>query len=240
MINSEMKKTARVNSLFDAEKAPISRASRPLSEPPPILRDLKGHSDYLDSPLVCLTFDDGPDPLYTPLILDLLDRQQTSATFFVLGEAALRYPHLVELIVSAGHSLGAHTHSHYYPWMISSARARSEVSLCTAAIAQITGKQPRWFRPPYGHIRRAMIERASQEKMTTVLWNHSIVDWGPRATDKGIAQRLEEADSGDIVLMHDGARHHNRPDITARQLPAFLRSLTERGILPVSLDQVIC
>lgn len=193
--------------------------------------------DQLDT-RICLTFDDGPDPEHTPRILDVLAEYKIRASFFVLGAAAEQFPHLIERAINEGHTLGNHTYSHPHPWLIMPQRARTEVSRATKCIQQITGYAPRWFRPPHGRLRTAMVDQARRENMTTVLWNHSVIDWGPLGTDAGIAQRLGEVKSGDIVLLHDGARQHNHPGITARQLPRFIESLLQKKILPVALDQV--
>lgn len=220
------------------KQAPVSL---PQVNPPgsrAILKNLKNLSGYLHNPLVCLTFDDGPDPVYTPLILDLLAEHKTRANFFVLGEAAERFPQLVKRMVDEGHAVGNHTYSHCHPWTISPRRARQEVSRATEVIAHITGQSPRWFRPPHGRTRPAMLNQASVENMRTVLWSHSIIDWGPLGTPEGISQRLHNIKFGDIVLMHDGKRQHNRPDITVQQLPEAIADLAQRGILPVTLDQV--
>lgn len=187
---------------------------------------------------ICLTFDDGPDPAHTPRILDVLAEYKIRASFFVLGAAAEQFPHLIERIINEGHTLGNHTHSHPHPWLVLPQRARAEVSQATECIRKIAGYAPRWFRPPHGRLRKAMLDQARLENMTTVLWNHSVIDWGPLGTDAGIAQRLREVKAGDIVLLHDGARQHNRPELTARQLPRFIESLLQKNIQPVALDQV--
>lgn len=187
---------------------------------------------------VCLTFDDGPDPQYTPNILKVLADFDIKATFFVLGEAAERYPHLIEQVIKAGHTVGNHTYSHRHPWMMSSAQAGHEVIHANAVISQITGSVPRWFRPPFGRLRGAMRRQAQQEQMATVLWSHSIIDWGVMGTKAGISKRLAQIKPGDIVLMHDGKREHNHPEITLQCLPQFLRSLADRSLVACSLDGV--
>lgn len=204
-----------------------------------ILKSIKNLSSYLHNPLVCLTFDDGPDPAHTPAILDVLAEYKTRANFFVVGESAERFPALVRRMVDEGHSVGNHTYSHRHPWTMTAHTARQEVSRATEVITQLTGQAPRWFRPPHGRLRKVMLEQARLENMTTVLWSHSVIDWGPLGTEAGVAQRLHDINFGDIVLMHDGQRQHNHPDITARQLPVLLEQLTRRGILPVTLDQVV-
>ena len=204
----------------------------------PILKDLKSDSDYVHCPWVCLTFDDGPDPDYTPKILDILAEHNVHANFFVLGSAAKQYPQLIKRMIDEGHVVGNHTYSHFHPWTISSRRARVEVTRTSQVIRRIVGESPRWFRPPHGRLRKAMLDQVHNENMHTVLWNHSIIDWGPLGTEQGIAQRLHDIKFGDIVLMHDGAREHNHPELLIKQLPTFVKNLNTRGIRTVTLDQV--
>ena len=188
---------------------------------------------------VCLTFDDGPDPDYTPEILAVLADYGVKATFFVVGEAAERFPQLVEKIVAAGHTIGNHTYSHRHPWLISSARAKSEVARTTDIVENIIGSAPRWFRPPFGRLRTAMRKQAHAEHMATVLWSHSIIDWGALGTKTGIARRLDQVKAGDIVLMHDGKPEQNRPGLTLQCLPGFLRSLAGKSLVACNLDEVV-
>lgn len=187
---------------------------------------------------ICLTFDDGPDPAYTQKILDILADYNVKASFFVLGKAAEQYPNLVEQMVKAGHSIGNHSYNHHHPWMISSDLSRYEVTRTSAIIKSITGDAPRWFRPPFGRLRTAMRKQAFQERMKTVLWSHSIIDWGPLGTEAGISKRLLHIEPNDIVLMHDGKREHNHPDIIIQCLPGFLRSLRESNLVAYNLDGV--
>lgn len=218
--------------------ASSSRLDRSADDRRNIIRcvgDLGGRLN--DEPLVCLTFDDGPDPVYTPLILDILREYRVSASFFVTGEAALYIPWVVGRIIDDGHSIGNHSYNHSHPWLGSSGYARQEVSRASQVIAHIAGKPLRWFRPPFGRLRQAMIAQAAAENMTTVLWSHSIIDWGWCATDAGIGRRLNNIKAGDIVLMHDGKRQSNRPEILVRQLPALLERLKQKMVL-ATLDQV--
>ncbi len=187
---------------------------------------------------ICLTFDDGPDPEYTPQLLDILDRYNAKATFFVLGEAAEAYPHLVQRIIAAGHSLGNHSHRHNHPWAMSYDRAQREVSVASRILKEITGVTPHWFRPPFGRLRTAMQRQAQSEKMTTVLWSRSVIDWGVLGTKAGIARRLARVNPGEIVLLHDAKRTSNNPGYTCECLPEFLRSLAQRGLSARNLDEV--
>src|SRR5690606_20960127 len=261
-MNSEFAKRVAVNPVvLNPPPAPQPASST-------ILKNLKNVSGYLHSPLVCLTFDDGPDPVYTPAILDVLALHDLRASFFVLGEAAERFPHLVKRMLDEGHTVGNHTYSHRHPWMVSSRRAQDEVARGSESLRKITGESPRWLRPPHGRLRRAMLKQVQAENMTTVLWSHSlidwgpmgpaaglaprmhdiqcgdimrmhtIVDWGPMGTEAGIAQRMHDIKFGDIVLMHDGQREHNHPHLIVQQLPKLAEWLQQRGITTVTLDQV--
>jgi peptidoglycan-N-acetylglucosamine deacetylase len=205
------------------------------------LPDLVRSSDHLgyqkgfNSP-VFLTFDDGPDPYYTEKILDLLKRYQIVASFFVIGKAAEKFPDLLIKIRDQGHSIGNHSYSHHHPWFISSTHARDEVQRTSKIIQDITGILPRWFRPPFGRLSTAMQAQASINHMTTVLWNHSIIDWGLFATKSGIGRRFSAVKPGDVVLMHDGKAKRNHPEIMIEFLPVFLRSLREQSLVTLALD----
>jgi peptidoglycan/xylan/chitin deacetylase (PgdA/CDA1 family) len=110
-----------------------------------------------------LTFDDGPDPMWTPRLLDVLDQVGAKATFFVIGSQARRRPELTRRIARAGHAIGNHTMTHAHPWTMGSTRAIAEVRNGAIAIADVLGALPKYFRPPHGAKRRCMIEAAQEE-----------------------------------------------------------------------------
>ncbi len=186
---------------------------------------------------VYLSFDDGPDPRWTPRILDILAQANVRATFFLVGVLAVRYPALVRRLVAEGHEAGNHTWSHRHPWTLLASSARKEVHDGAAAIADLIGRAPKFFRPPHGRLRRCMIEEAGRGSQTLMLWNRSAVDWGPLGSARGIARRLRAARAGDIVLMHDGDRGINRPDELVKVLPEFLSNLSRRDLVPSLLPE---
>lgn len=179
---------------------------------------------------IYLTFDDGPDPRFTPLILDILELFDIRATFFVLGQSAARYPHLLKRIQDRSHDLGNHTDHHCHPWLIGSRRAREEVREAQQRIADICGEAPRLFRPPFGRLRPAMLDEAARLGMETVLWSRSAIDWGRLGSVHGTGRRLSRVLPGDIVLCHDAPRVHNRPDVTFSVLPAFIQDCLDRQL----------
>jgi peptidoglycan/xylan/chitin deacetylase (PgdA/CDA1 family) len=179
---------------------------------------------------VYLTFDDGPDPEWTPRVLDALDQAQVKATFFAIGEQARRAPDVMRRIHSAGHAIGNHTYSHRHPWFMSQRTARAQVRDGAKALIDVLGVAPRFYRPPHGRQRACMSDEAQRCGERVVLWNVSAVDWGPLGGAEGIEKRLDAVKDGDIVLMHDGRNQHNRPDQLLQVLSLFLRKLSDRGL----------
>ncbi|HKE95636.1 MAG TPA: polysaccharide deacetylase family protein [Povalibacter sp.] len=186
--------------------------------------------------VVYLTFDDGPDPDWTPRILDELSRRHALATFFVIGECARRAPDLLRRIAAEGHAVGNHTLSHRHPWAMNGREARAQVHDGAAVIADILGQPARLYRSPHGRNRACMLAEAEQHGQSLVNWTMSAIDWGPLGTADRIASRLQRVQSGDIILMHDGRNRHNRPDELLRVLPAFLDTLAQRRLSPVPLN----
>jgi peptidoglycan/xylan/chitin deacetylase (PgdA/CDA1 family) len=187
---------------------------------------------------IYLTFDDGPDPDWTPRILDVLGEACVHATFFLVGEQARRAPSLVRRILAEGHGLGNHTLSHRHPWTMTSRAARAQVREGAAAISDAAGATPAWFRPPHGRRRPCMTEEAQRLGERLVMWDVSAIDWGPMGVAARIEARLNSVRDGQIVLMHDGRNRHNRPDQLLTVLPGLLRRLRERGVSPVTLSKV--
>jgi peptidoglycan/xylan/chitin deacetylase (PgdA/CDA1 family) len=169
-----------------------------------------------------LTFDDGPDPAWTPSVLDLLAQANARATFFMVGKQARSNAELVRRVAREGHSIGNHTMTHAHPWTIGAHRAKAEVRDGAAAIEEVVGAQTKYFRPPHGAKRRAMLDEARMLGEEVVMWDRSAIDWGWLGTAERIETRLNRAQPGDIVLMHDGANKHNRPDQLLRVLPRVL------------------
>lgn len=195
--------------------------------------DIPAHSE----PWVYLTFDDGPDPQWTPPILDALAAAGMRATFFVIGSRARSHPELIRRTSAAGHEIANHTLDHRHPWMMSATTARQQVRDCATTLGDILGHPPRFYRAPHGRNRPCMNEEAELCGETSVNWDLSAIDWGPFGTAQRIAARLQRASPGDIVLMHDGRNRHNRPDELLRVLPGFLEELQRRRMRSMPLGK---
>lgn len=194
-----------------------------------MLRRIEGQRVYL-------TFDDGPDPDYTPRLLDLLSSYRCRATFFLVGANALRHPKLVRRITEEGHSLGNHTYSHLRANTTNTEESIRQIRLCQTILEDTAGYKPHWFRPPFGRLTPNLEQEAQRLGLVTVLWSRSAIDWGPLGTRRGIARRLHRTEPGDILLLHDAPRHHNHPDRMLAVLPAFLSRLQDHRIMASGLD----
>lgn len=153
-----------------------------------------------------LTIDDGPDPVDTPAILDLLDARGVKAVFFVIGEKVLAHPDLAREIVRRGHELGNHTMTHPAGsfWCAGSLRTRREIGRCSQAIEDATGQKPRWFRAPVGHRNWFTHPVCHELGMEVVAWRRRAFDT-VRADVPGIVRCLTNgAKDGDILLLHEG------------------------------------
>lgn len=177
-----------------------------------------------------LTFDDGPDPCWTPRVLEVLALHDVTATFFMVGQQALAHPAVARAVAAAGHCIGNHSFSHRHPYRLGEAEARREVKDGAQAIEDVCGQAVSLFRPPFGRMRRCMSAEAASCGQTPVLWDRSAIDWGPLGRSPWIASRLARLQPGEIVLMHDGAGQHNHPDELLRVLPGLLRRLGENGV----------
>ncbi|MES2440132.1 MAG: polysaccharide deacetylase family protein [Verrucomicrobiota bacterium] len=154
---------------------------------------------------ILITIDDGPDPRDTPLLLDLLDRHQTKAIFFMIGEKVRAHPDLVREVVKRGHEIGNHTLTHPQAsfWCASTWRTRREIEGCQKIIEEITGKRPRWFRAPVGHRNLFTHPIAGALGLRVMAWNRRGYDAVEKDPAKVLARILPDLSPGDIVLLHE-------------------------------------
>jgi peptidoglycan/xylan/chitin deacetylase (PgdA/CDA1 family) len=157
-----------------------------------------------------LTFDDGPNPAWTPRLLDVLAEHNVRATFFLLGSFARGEPALTRRIAEAGHLVGNHSWSHPDLARTTSSRMLDELTRTSDMLAQITGKPVRYFRPPYGSRRPYVLRLARQLGMIPVTWNVMTSDWSEPSAEK-ITKRLVEKIESNLrrgyasnIVLHDG------------------------------------
>lgn len=188
---------------------------------------------------MALTFDDGPHPEGTPPILEALASAGARATFFVVGEQAVRYPGLVADLLAAGHEVGVHAHRHRNQMRLSPAAFAADLRRAVDAIGEISGRAPRWYRPPYGAFTLGGLIAVRRAGLRPLLWSRWGRDWDTRTSPERIAAlATRDIGAGDVVLLHDadwycspGAHRH-----TAAALPAILNELGRRGLPAIPAD----
>jgi peptidoglycan/xylan/chitin deacetylase (PgdA/CDA1 family) len=181
---------------------------------------------------VGLTFDDGPDPLGTPAVLAELGRQGWTATFFLLGSQVRRYPDVARSVVAAGHEVAVHGDVHRNHLLRTAGDVRADLTRALADIREVTGADPRWFRPPYGVLTRGSLTAARGLGLTPVLWTAWGQDWqrsNPAHVRDVVVSQLTD---GGTVLLHDSDCTSTPRSWrnTARALPLLAEELAARGL----------
>jgi len=194
------------------------------------------HTESLST--IALTFDDGPNPAVTPRLLDLLDRHEAKASFFLIGERVAARPSIAREIRARGHAVGNHTFDHKNLTFCSRARISIELERCDEAIEAATGHKPRWMRPPFGY-RSPLLGNVVRERggAGVVMWSRSARDWNPQPAAK-VIHRLRRVRGGDIVLLHDGDHRTLEGDRrhTLAALEHWLPRWKDAGLRFVTLD----
>ncbi|WP_437206185.1 polysaccharide deacetylase family protein [Planctomicrobium sp. SH664] len=171
-----------------------------------------------------LTFDDGPHPVGTPLLLAALREFQAPATFFLLGERARRWPDLVRQILNEGHVLGNHSWAHLDCWKSTPQKIFREFSACQQLLEEMSGEPVRWLRPPFGHIKRPLFGWGTKKQVQTVLWDVIPPDYSP-VHDVDRLQWIchRHLRNGSIICLHDN-------DNSAQVTPEFLRRMIPQAL----------
>jgi peptidoglycan/xylan/chitin deacetylase (PgdA/CDA1 family) len=181
---------------------------------------------------VALTFDDGPHPQFTPQLLDILQRNNVRATFFVVGEMAEQYPDLIRHERSAGHVIGNHTYHHVNLTKIPVAEVLIEWDACQHVVEAVTGERMHFCRPPGGDYDDTVIRAAMALGLTTVLWTDDPGDYASPG-DTVIRRRvLDRVSNGGIILLHDGIQQ------TIDVLPQIIQHLKGKGYRFVTVAEM--
>jgi len=192
---------------------------------------------------VALTFDDGPDPVYTPQVLDVLRRYGVRACFFVLGEKASRYPELVDRLLAEGHEVANHGYTHRPYWFLGPGGTLREVEKGSQAIERVTGRRPRLFRPPWGMFNACTFWPRYRYGQRVVLWSFMSQDWWWRQRPEDIARLvLRRIRDGSILIFHDSAGPLAAPGSPATMLaalPLILSGLQKKGLSVIKMEEMV-
>ena len=183
---------------------------------------------------IAMTFDDGPHPKLTPMLLDMLKERGIKATFFLVGKNAADYPEIVQRIVAEGHEVANHSWSHPQLTKLGPDALNKEIAQTNEAIHQATGIQTTIMRPPYGATNAAITKRLNDEfGLAVIMWSVDPLDWKIRNSAHVTKYITENTTPGAIILSHD------IHPTTVEAMPAVLDTLTAKGYKFVTVSELI-
>jgi peptidoglycan/xylan/chitin deacetylase (PgdA/CDA1 family) len=190
---------------------------------------------------VALTFDDGPHPHTTPAVLDILQRHDAVATFFLVGRKVDKYPEVVRQIVARGHALGLHGYEHDRLFALKTpAYVARDIEKTRAAVERACGVRPKHFRPPIGFVSPRTAAGARRADAPLIGWSARAYDGTAGTSPNSVVRRIEAGlRPGAIVLLHDAAENDDFAPAAVEALPRILESLHERGLRTVTVEQLL-
>ena len=182
-------------------------------------------------PEVWLTIDDGPSPVHTVALLDILDRFQARATFFLIGTQAEKYPHLVTEILARGHDIANHTYTHPVGsfWFATPGRIGAEIDSCTEWLRTAPDRRARLFRAPVGLKNMFVHPELDRRGLSLIGWSVRGLDTIRRDPAKVAERIIRLIKPGAIVVLHEGQRAEKHPEFNPRCVELTLTGLAERG-----------
>jgi peptidoglycan-N-acetylglucosamine deacetylase len=181
---------------------------------------------------IALTFDDGPDPMYTGQLLDVLGKHGVKATFFVVGSKVEKYPELLKRMKREGHTIGIHHYTHVSSWFLTPFQLKKQLEQSRMVIEKVTHENPIYYRPPWGHFNLSTLFLSREYEV--VLWSHIFQDWKVKNSGD-LLERMKEADhDGSIFVLHDSGTtfgaDEKAPHYMMESLNAFLEDALEKQI----------
>jgi peptidoglycan-N-acetylglucosamine deacetylase len=192
---------------------------------------------------IAFTFDDGPDPKYTPQLLDLLKKHNVKATFFVLGQKAELNPGIIQRIYDEGHQIGIHNYIHASNWLMTPWTIKKEhIHKSADIIEAITGARPTYYRPPWGILNIADFFLKKQYHL--VFWSLMAYDWRSHASKKKLKSKLlHKITDGSVILLHDSGEtfgaDHDAPFYMLEALDQVLEDIKLRGFQCMRIDEMV-
>lgn len=188
---------------------------------------------------VALTFDDGPDPRFTPQVLDILQEYNVPATFFVMGARAESFPELTQRMYNEGHIVG--NHAYWHPNLVEGdiAMLEREVNQAETVIENILGYRTKLFRAPYGFLYPELVEKLGEMDYTVVGWSVDSLDWRELGGEDTAYNVLSNVHPGAIVLLHDGGDWTSDRTSTIESLRIIIPTLLEQGIEFVTVPDLL-
>lgn len=183
-----------------------------------------------EKPKIAITFDDGPNAVYTPLLLEGLKERNVKATFFLIGMNAEKNQDIVRRMSGEGHMIGNHTYHHVEITKVTDEKAYEEIERTSELLENITGQPTEYMRPPFGLWQKKMEEKLS---IFPVMWTIDPLDWTTENVDEIVNKVVTEAEEGDIILLHDCYKS------SVEAALQIIDILKERGFAFVTVDELI-
>jgi peptidoglycan/xylan/chitin deacetylase (PgdA/CDA1 family) len=188
---------------------------------------------------IALSFDDGPDPEWTPRVLDVLAHHGLRASFFLVGERAARAPEVVRAIAVAGHEIGNHGWSHTSLWLCGPRRTEREIGQSHTLLRDLTGHAPRHFRPPWGMVNAAVFRVLARLGERCVFWSIQPEGLRPVTGPEQAERVLRRAHPGAIVDLHDAEGTVGAPGRLLQALDPMIRRLREAGYGFATVEELL-
>ena len=188
---------------------------------------------------IALTFDDGPNPNYTPKLLDILEKYRVPATFFAMGSQAKLYPNIIKRMEKEGHLVGCHSYFHHHAWLMPPITTIRDMNRTYHILSNLLGKPPRWYRPPWGTFNLISIYAARRLDLDIAYWSIEAHDWAKDTTVEHIYNTvINNAKPGSIIVLHDNQGALGAPARTLEALPIIIQTLHRQGYRFVTLDHM--
>ncbi|QQK80107.1 polysaccharide deacetylase family protein [Salicibibacter cibi] len=189
---------------------------------------------------VALTFDDGPDEIITPAVLDKLDEYNVEATFFLIGERAETHPDIVERIIDEGHVIANHSWNHPEFTEISDEEVEEQIDRTETVLNDITGQKVRMFRPPYGKQNEKNVRTIGNLNYSNIIWTQDSLDWKDLEVEEVADNILSDIDYGAIVLQHSAGMEDDEGLIrTVDALDKVIPELQDDNVDFVPVDELL-
>ena len=178
---------------------------------------------------IAITFDDGPDNLITPKVLDILLKENVKATFFVVGELAQANPDVLKRIVKENHALGNHSWTHPNFQKLNDEDSNKEVMLTEQKVLEITNRKMALFRPPYGLVTEKQIQILRQQGYKVIGWNVDACDYKGLSKENIIKAIENKTQNGSIILEHSAGGNWTKMQGIIEALPIVIEDLKKKG-----------
>lgn len=186
-------------------------------------------------PAVALTFDDGPNPNHTPVVLRILEEHQIRATFFCIGSRIRRFPDLLMRVANAGHLIGNHTYRHLDLSKASKREIFKEVFQTSSLLEELHLNRSAYFRFPYARHSFRALQLVDQMGLINVAWSVDCRDWLKPGVEQIVNRANSQAHNGAIILLHDGGIDRSQ---TLEALPIIISNLKSRGFAFQRIDEM--